>query len=109
LTGQREPLLGIGCRIRANASRAWSGLPPHRRRRQQAANARCHASILAGIGRIETFESPTEALDAIGLDIPYEVFAASSMQPLTGPALVKTILSASYDLLCFVPAVIMNP
>ena len=37
-----------------------------------------------GIGRIETYESPTEAFDAMTKGVPDLVIAAPSMQPLTG-------------------------
>jgi DNA-binding NtrC family response regulator len=42
-----------------------------------------------GTGRIETYESPTEAIDAMARTVPDLVIAAASMQPLTGPALVR--------------------
>jgi DNA-binding NarL/FixJ family response regulator len=61
-----------------------------------------------GVGRIETFEDPTEALDAMRTDIPDVVIAASAMQPLTGYALVKTMRERGGEPLCFVPAVIMS-
>jgi DNA-binding NarL/FixJ family response regulator len=61
-----------------------------------------------GTGRIETFESPTEALDAMRSDVPDVVIAASAMQPLSGCALVKTMRRAGGEPLCFVPAVIMS-
>ncbi len=61
-----------------------------------------------GTGRIETFESPTEALDAMRSDTPDVIIAASAMQPLTGPALVKIMRRAGGEPLCFVPAVIMS-
>jgi two-component system chemotaxis response regulator CheY len=61
-----------------------------------------------GVGRIETFESPTEALGAIRTDVPDVVIAASAMQPLTGYALVKTMRRGGGEPLCFVPAVIMS-
>lgn len=61
-----------------------------------------------GVGRIETFESPTEALDAMRANVPDVVVAASAMQPLTGYALVKTMRRMDGEPLCFVPAVIMS-
>jgi two-component system chemotaxis response regulator CheY len=61
-----------------------------------------------GTGRIDTYESPTEAVDAMGRAVPDLVIAAASMQPLTGPALVKIMRRASSDALCFVPAMIMS-
>ena len=43
-----------------------------------------------GTGRIETYESPTEALDAMAKSVPDVVIAAAAMQPLsrraTGPS-----------------------
>ena len=39
-----------------------------------------------GIGRIETYESPIDAFDAMSRAVPDLVIAASSMQPLTGAA-----------------------
>jgi CheY-like chemotaxis protein len=61
-----------------------------------------------GTGRIDTYESPTEAVDAMGLSVPDLVIAAASMQPLTGPALVRTMRHASSNALRFVPAMIMS-
>jgi CheY-like chemotaxis protein len=61
-----------------------------------------------GIGRVVSFESPTEALDAMRNDVPDLVVAASAMQPLTGCALVKAMRHADGEPLCFVPAVIMS-
>ena len=37
-----------------------------------------------GTGRIETYESPTEAVDAMAKSVPDVVIAAAAMQPLTG-------------------------
>ena len=61
-----------------------------------------------GTGRIDTYESPTEALDEMGRTVPDLVIAAASMQPFTGPALVRCMHRASSDALCFVPAMIMS-
>ena len=61
-----------------------------------------------GTGRIETYESPTEAINAMQRAIPDLVIAAAAMQPLTGPALVRTMRHSSSDALCFVPAMIMS-
>ena len=47
-----------------------------------------------GIGRIETYESPIDAFDAMSRAVPDLVIAASSMQPLTGAALVKVMRHA---------------
>ena len=61
-----------------------------------------------GVGRIQTFDSPTEALAAMPRDVPDVVIAASVMLPLTGYALVKTMRRAGGEPLCFVPALIMS-
>jgi two-component system chemotaxis response regulator CheY len=61
-----------------------------------------------GTGRIETYESPTEAIDAMGKDVPDIVVAAASMQPVAGPALVKSMRRASAGPLSLVPAMIMS-
>lgn len=61
-----------------------------------------------GIGRIETYESPTEAIDAMVRDVPDLVLAASPMQPIAGPALVRSMRHASAAPLCFVPAMITS-
>ena len=62
-----------------------------------------------GIGRIETFESPTEALQSMQTDTPDLVIAASSMQPLSGAALVRIMRDAAHaGPLCFVPAMVMS-
>jgi PleD family two-component response regulator len=61
-----------------------------------------------GTGRIETFESPTEAVDAMAKSVPDLVIAAAAMQPLTGPQLVRVMRRASAGPLAFVPAMIMS-
>jgi hypothetical protein len=38
-----------------------------------------------GTGRIETYESPTEASDAMAKNVPAIVIAAASMQPVWCP------------------------
>jgi len=43
-----------------------------------------------GVGRIETHESPAEALDAMARSVPDLVIAAVTMQPITGPELIST-------------------
>jgi two-component SAPR family response regulator len=43
-----------------------------------------------GVGRIETHESPAEALDAMARSVPDLVVAAVTMQPITGPELIST-------------------
>ncbi|OFW72469.1 MAG: hypothetical protein A2W02_04035 [Alphaproteobacteria bacterium RBG_16_64_48] len=61
-----------------------------------------------GTGRIETYESPTEAIDAMARTVPDLVIAAASMQPLAGPALVRVMRHSSSGPLCLVPAMIMS-
>ena len=61
-----------------------------------------------GTGRIETYESPTEAVDAMARSVPDLVIAAAAMQPLTGPQLVRVMRRASAGPLAFVPAMIMS-
>lgn len=61
-----------------------------------------------GTGRIETYDSPTEAIDAMAKAVPDLVIAAASMQPLTGPALVRTMRRSSAGPLALVPAMIMS-
>ena len=61
-----------------------------------------------GAGRIETFESPTEALDAMTEDTPHIVMAAASMQPLSGCALVHAMRHADAEPACFIPAIVMG-
>ncbi len=61
-----------------------------------------------GAGRIETFESPTEAIDAMAKNVPDVVIAAAAMHPLTGPALVRAMRRSSSGALALVPALIMS-
>jgi PleD family two-component response regulator len=61
-----------------------------------------------GTGRIETYESPTEAFDAMADTVPDLVIAAAPMQPLTGPALVRAMRRSSSGPLSLVPAMIMS-
>ena len=61
-----------------------------------------------GTGRIETYESPTEAIDAMTKTVPDLVIAAASMQPLAGPALVRAMRRSSSGPLSLVPAVITS-
>ena len=42
-----------------------------------------------GAGRIDTYESPAEAIDALARTTPDFLMAADLMQPLTGPAFVR--------------------
>jgi len=61
-----------------------------------------------GIGRIETFASPIDAFDAMSRAVPDLVIAASSMQPLSGAALVKVMRHALSSPLSLVPAMFMS-
>ncbi len=60
-----------------------------------------------GVGRIETFEHPAEALHAMRHAVPDIVFAADELRPLSGCELVRQI-RADADPLCLVPAVITS-
>jgi CheY-like chemotaxis protein len=61
-----------------------------------------------GTGRIATYESPTEAVDAMAKAVPDLVIAAATMQPLTGPQLVRAMRRSSGGPLALVPAMIMS-
>jgi CheY-like chemotaxis protein len=61
-----------------------------------------------GTGRIETYESPTEALDAMTKTMPDLVIASAAMQPLTGAQLVRAMRSSAKGVLALVPAMIMS-
>jgi two-component system chemotaxis response regulator CheY len=61
-----------------------------------------------GTGSIDTFESPVEALKAMRKTPPDLVLAASAMQPLTGPALVRSMRYVGSGPLCFIPAMVMS-
>jgi len=61
-----------------------------------------------GTGRIETHESSAEALEAMALNAPDLVIAASSMQPVSGPELVRSMRHVDAGPLCFVPAMVMS-
>jgi CheY-like chemotaxis protein len=61
-----------------------------------------------GTGRIDTYESPAEAIEAMAATVPDLVIAAASMQPLTGPALVRTMRRSRSGPLALVPAIIMS-
>jgi DNA-binding NarL/FixJ family response regulator len=60
-----------------------------------------------GVGRIETFEHPAEALDAMRHDVPDIVFAADELRPLSGCDLVRQIRDEA-EPLRFVPALITS-
>ena len=61
-----------------------------------------------GTGPVETYESPTEAIDAMAKTVPDLVIAAAAMQPLAGPALVRAMRRSSSGALSLVPAMIMS-
>ncbi|MGV1014589.1 MAG: response regulator [Methyloceanibacter sp.] len=61
-----------------------------------------------GVGRIETYECPAEALATMTSAPPDLVIAAAAMQPLTGPALIRTMRHIKAGPLCFIPAMIMS-
>jgi CheY-like chemotaxis protein len=61
-----------------------------------------------GTGRIDTYESPAEAVEAMAATVPDLVIAAASMQPLTGPALVRIMRRSRSGPLALVPAIIMS-
>jgi DNA-binding NarL/FixJ family response regulator len=60
-----------------------------------------------GVGRIETFQHPAEALASMRHAVPDIVFAADELRPLSGCDLVRKI-RADADPLCLVPAVITS-
>jgi DNA-binding NarL/FixJ family response regulator len=61
-----------------------------------------------GVGRIETYESPAEALDAMARSVPDLVVAAAAMKPVTGPELISTMRHVDNGPLCFVPAMVTS-
>jgi CheY-like chemotaxis protein len=61
-----------------------------------------------GTGSVDTYENPGEAIDALARTTPDLVIAADMMQPLTGPALVRTMRRARSGPLALVPAIIMS-
>jgi CheY-like chemotaxis protein len=61
-----------------------------------------------GAGRIHTYESPTGAIGTMQTAIPDLVIAADVMQPLNGPALVRTMRRPSSGELALVPAIIIT-
>jgi DNA-binding NarL/FixJ family response regulator len=61
-----------------------------------------------GTGRIETHENPNEALEAMARNTPDLVIAASSMQPITGPELIRCMRHVDAGPLCAVPAMVMS-
>jgi DNA-binding NarL/FixJ family response regulator len=61
-----------------------------------------------GTGRIDTYERPAESVEAMAATVPDLVIAAASMQPLTGPALVRIMRRSRSGPLALVPAIIMS-
>jgi two-component system chemotaxis response regulator CheY len=61
-----------------------------------------------GVGRITTFDNPSEALEAMQDDVPDIIFAAEEMGPLSGCDLVRQIRRAEATPLCFVPALVTS-
>ena len=61
-----------------------------------------------GTGRIETYDDPAEAFEAMGRNTPDLVIAAASMQPVTGPELVRSMRNADAGPLALVPAMVMS-
>jgi CheY-like chemotaxis protein len=61
-----------------------------------------------GAGSIDTYQSPVEALEAMRKSPPDLVLAAAAMQPLTGPALVRSMRYVGSGALCFIPAMVMS-
>ena len=62
-----------------------------------------------GTGRVETYESPVDALDRMPPDLPDLVIAGAAMQPLSGTAMVRAMRRTSSGPLALVPAMIMAP
>jgi DNA-binding NarL/FixJ family response regulator len=61
-----------------------------------------------GAGRIDTYESPTDALEAMAKSEPDLVIASATMQPLSGADLVRTMRGTRSGSLALVPAMIMS-
>jgi DNA-binding NarL/FixJ family response regulator len=61
-----------------------------------------------GTGRIETYESPAAAIEAMAKAVPDIVIAAASMQPMSGAALVRSMRRVNSGPLSLVPAMIMS-
>ncbi|MGH6865048.1 MAG: response regulator [Methyloceanibacter sp.] len=61
-----------------------------------------------GTGRIDTYESPTDALVTMAQNAPDLVIASAAMQPLAGSSLVRTMRHLASAPLCFIPAMIMS-
>lgn len=61
-----------------------------------------------GVGRIDIYESPTEALQAMANSAPDLVIASATLQPMSGAALVRTMRRKDSKELSLVPAMIMS-
>jgi DNA-binding NarL/FixJ family response regulator len=61
-----------------------------------------------GTGRIETYDNPAEAFEAMSRNAPDLVIAAAAMEPMTGPELVRSMRHVDAGPLCFVPAMVMS-
>jgi CheY-like chemotaxis protein len=61
-----------------------------------------------GAGRVHTYESPTGAIGTMQTAIPDLVIAADVMQPLNGPALVRSMRRPSSGELALVPVIIIT-
>lgn len=61
-----------------------------------------------GVGRVEIYESPANALSAMPQTAPDVVIAAGAMQPFGGVELVRFMHRPDSEPLCFVPAMIMS-
>jgi PleD family two-component response regulator len=61
-----------------------------------------------GVGRIETYAGPADALKGLSASVPDLVIAAAAMEPLTGPELVRAMRHVDAGPLRFIPAMIMS-
>jgi DNA-binding NarL/FixJ family response regulator len=61
-----------------------------------------------GTGRIETYDSPGEAIDAMGRTTPDLVIAAAALQPISGSELIASMRKVGNDPLCFVAAMVTS-
>jgi two-component system chemotaxis response regulator CheY len=61
-----------------------------------------------GTGRIETYDNPAEAFEAMSRNAPDLVIAAAAMEPVTGAELVRSMRHVDAGPLCFVPAMVMS-
>jgi PleD family two-component response regulator len=61
-----------------------------------------------GVGRIDTYAGPADALKGMSVSVPDLVIAAAAMEPLTGPELVRTMRHVDAGPLRYIPAMIMS-